>query len=209
MKKRIIISLIVIILIGVLVVIGIRVYNGKNEYGITSISNKEINMVEKSLKEKYNLNLTMTNCEYKDYGDLGYMAGEHYTFYFEDLDGFEMKATLDYNHLNKENLDKIVLNITNIEKAKELKTFIENNTGMECKILEYRELNGREGYGFKLQLANNANYNIHGSLSGEYKMEDAQDLFVSPTLRDAFSIGDIKGMTLPEIVGHIHVVTAD
>ena len=52
------------------------------------------------------------------------MAGKHYTFMFESIDGFELNAKLDYFPLQKENLDYLSLNITNIEKSSELKNML-------------------------------------------------------------------------------------
>ncbi|MBQ9659123.1 MAG: hypothetical protein IJV31_10245 [Clostridia bacterium] len=185
-NKKIFISVFIVIVV-LLIFIVIK-------FNTNDLNNKEdISMVEQYLNDKYNINLRIEDYDYYDNGNLGINAGKHYVFNFKSIQEFELHAKLDYMTLEKENLKYLILNITNIEKAKELKKYIEENSGLKCKVTEYRIIESENNYYvFRVELENNSNYWIMGSIYNT--IENSKDIIISSSLKQRYNLEDMENM---------------
>ena len=185
-NKEILLIIILIVILTVGLLIGkniIRHFKG-------NISKKDLQSVEKYLSEKYNMQLKIKDYNYYDNGPLGINAGLHYTFKFKEIDGFEMNAKLDYLKLEKNNLKGLQLNITNIDKAKELKNYVEKNCKLKFKINECRKVEREDDndYYFSIEIDNNSNYKISGELQENQNIESATNIQVSTELSKKYNV---------------------
>ena len=153
-------------------------------------------MVEKYLSSKYNMNLEIIGCNYLDNGDIGIYAGKHYKFFFKPIDEFELNANLDYFQLNEENLVNIELNITNINKAKELVQYVEKNSELKCKVTECRVIKNDDNYYylFSIKLDNNSNYRIGGKFNNT--LDDVKEIYISESLKQDYNLEYFKLKTM-------------
>ena len=201
-KIIVIVVFIIIFILGLLLV--------KYFYGN---SNKDdLVMVEDYLNSKYNMNLKIKDYDYYDNGDIGIMAGEHYIFTFKSIDGFDLNARLDYMSLEKKNLNHLILNITDTEKANKLKKYVEENCNLKCKVTECRKIeeeNNNDYYNFKVELDNNSNYWIMGKIYDDFleNSESVNEVSTSTSLEKKYNLSsnhenfqnllnDIKNMNL-------------
>ena len=186
-NKKILLIIILIIILTVGLLIGkiiIRHFKG-------DINKEDLLSVEKYLSEKYNMQLKIKDYKYYDNGSLGINSGVHYTFKFKEIDGFEMNAKLDYIKLEKNNLEELRLNITNIDKAKELKEYVEKNCKLKSKIAECRKVEKEDGndyYYFSIEIDNNSNYKISGELQENQNIESASHIGVSTALSKKYNV---------------------
>ena len=184
-KILLIIILIVILTVGLLI--------GKNiiKHFKGNINKEDLQSVEKYLSEKYNMKLKIKDYNYYDNGELGINAGLHYTFKFKEIEGFELNAKLDYQKLEKNNLEGLRLNITNIDKAKELKEYVKKNCKLKFKIIECRKVEREDGnncYYFSIEIDNNSNYEISGELQENQNIESASNIQVSTDLSKKYNV---------------------
>ena len=182
------------IFISVFMVIALLLIFIVIKFNTNDLNNKEdISMVEQYLNDKYNMNLRIEDYDYYDNGDLGINAGKHYVFKFKSIQGFELHANLDYMTLEKENLKYLRLNITNIEKANELKKYIEENSGLSCKVTECRLIESENNYYmFRVELDNNTNYWIRGSIYNT--IENSKYISISSSLNQRYNLGNLENM---------------
>ena len=184
-KILLILLLIVILIIGIFIgKLIIRHLKGE-------INKEDLSRVEEYLSKKYNMKLKIKDYNYYDNGELGINAGLHYTFKFKEIEGFELNAKLDYQKLEKNNLESLRLNITNIDKAKELKEYVEKNCKLKFKITECRKVESEEDkdyYYFSIEIDNNSNYRISGKLPENQDIESARDIGVSTNLSEKYNI---------------------
>ena len=193
-NKKICVLLIIFIIIALLIFIVIK-------FNKNSLSNNEdLSMVEQYLNDKYNMNLKIENYDYYDNGDLGINAGKHYVFKFKSVQGFDFYANLDYMTLEKENLKYLRLNITNLEKANELKKYIEDS-GLSCKVTECRLIESENNYSFRIELNNDSSYWIMGSIYNT--INNAKDLSVSSSLMQKYNLEDTTNMELSLLLNNI------
>lgn len=202
--KKSIVFIVICLVVLLAVAIGIKLILD-NTIGYDSsafaISKSDKEMVEKYLHDKYGLNYKMNKCTYMDNGDLGFNAGKHYVFYFDDIDGMSLNASLDYQVLSKESLNRISLNITNLEEAKELKQYIETKLNRTCTIEEYRySETSNPSYSFKLHLDNNTNYIISGIKHGNSEIGKANQLWVSQNLSTQHGLYNVNVLTLDQLL---------
>lgn len=203
MNKKIIIGISVIILV---VLLSLVTYFYQNEREDIDINKESLSMVEEYLNNKYNMELKLKDYDYYDHGDLGINAGEHYIFNFKPIEGLELYANLDYISLEKENLNYLRLNITDIDKANKLRKYIEENGGLNCKVTEYR-LVEHESYGkyycFRIELDNNSNDWIMGNIYVEENLENAKELNISNSLREKINLKNDNDISLIKILNII------
>ena len=168
--------------------------------------------VEEYLSSKYNMNLKISNYDKNDNENLGVVTGIRHTFTFEDIDGFELNAKLDHFELYKENLKYIILNITNTNKALELKNYVEERCLKNCKVNVCRKLptsededntnNENDEYTFVILLDYNNNYIISGNFIG--KIENTKKLSVSNDLRSDYNLTNIGNISFDELLKKIN-----
>ncbi len=195
-NKKISILLIIFIIIALLIFIVIKI--NKNSLS----NNEDLSMVEQYLNDKYNMNLKIENYDYYDNGDLGINAGKHYVFKFKSVQGFDVYANLDYMPLEKENLKYLRLNITNLEKANELKKYIEENSGLSCKVTECRLIESENNYyTFKVELDSNTNYWIMGSIYNT--TDNVENISVSNSLNKKYNLKDMENSQLNLLLNKI------
>lgn len=150
----------------------------------TEVNDFELKMVEKYLNNKYNLNLKIKNYEY-EYFDIGDNGGSHYYFYFEPIENIKLRAFLNYCPLKSENLKHIILNVTNIDLAKEFGKYIEKNTRLPYEITELRLIEGdnkEDYYYFRVLLNKNENYWISGTMKQEENFEETENMQLSDNI---------------------------
>lgn len=191
-NKKITIAIIIIILVALLISIFKHFYQ--------NVDKESLLMVEEYLNNKYNMHLKIKGYSYYDNGDLGIKAGKHYTFKFKSIEGFKLYAKLDYMKLDKEILNYLILNITDIDKAKELKKYIKENSDVNCKVTECRLVES-ENYGkyylFRVELDNNSNDWIMGDIYEE-DFGDAKNLGMSDVLQEKINLKNIEDISLIE-----------
>lgn len=191
-NKKITIVIIIIILVALLISIFKHFYQ--------NVDKESLLMVEEYLNNKYNMHLKIKGYSYYDNGDLGIKAGKHYTFKFKSIEGFKLYAKLDYMKLDKEILNYLILNITDIDKAKELKKYIKENSDVNCKVTECRLVES-ENYGkyylFRVELDNNSNDWIMGDIYEE-DFGDAKNLGMSDVLQEKINLKNIEDISLIE-----------
>lgn len=190
------ILLIIFIVTALLIFIAIK-FNTKD-----SNNKEEISMVEKYLSDKYNMPLKTEDFYYYDNGDLGINAGKHYEFKFKPIQGFELYAYLDFITLKEENLKHIDLNITNIEKANELKKYVEKNSGLSCKVTECRAVESKNNYYvFRVELENDNNYWISGNIYNT--IEDAKGICPSTSLSQKLNLENAENIQFNSLLNQI------
>lgn len=181
-RKKVIFILLIIIIIGLIYFCSKHIYFFNDNY--TEVNDFELKMVEKYLNNKYNLNLKIKNYEY-EYFDIGSNGGSHYYFYFEPIENIKLRAVLNYCPLKSENLKRIMLNVTNIDLAKEFEEYIEKNTGLSCEITELRLIEGdnkEDYYYFRVLLNKNENYWISGIIKQEENFEETGNMQLSDNI---------------------------
>ena len=198
----IILIIIILILFGFICLKPNKHVNNKKP-DTNELSKEKLNMVEEYLSNKYNMDIKMKDYNYYDNGNEGINAGKHYEFYFEPIQDFELHANLDYLDLKKENLKHITLNITDINKAKELKENIEDKIYLKTNIKEYRlvESNDNNYYLFKIKLNDNKDYWIMGEI--EEDISKARIISISSSLKEKYKIEDTGNLTLNEVLNKI------
>ena len=197
--------ILIFVLIGILIVLLLLMryfYRNDNE-------NKDnLFMVSDYLNSKYNMDLKIKDYEYYDNGDWGINAGKHYIFVFEPINGFELNARLDYLPIEKESLDHLILNITNIEKASELKKYVEENSNLKCKVVECRKVekeNNSNYYYFKVELDNDSNYWIIGKIYNQENFEDVDGISISSSLEERYNLSNIDNVSFQSLLNEFYV----
>ena len=205
--KRIAIPIIILLII-ILILLGFICLKpnkpvNNNKPDTNDLSKEKLNMVEEYLSNKYNMDIKMKDYNYYDNGNEGINAGQHYEFYFEPIQDFELHANLDYLDLKKENLKHITLNITDIDRAKELKENIEDKIYLKTNIKEYRlvESNDNKYYSFKIELNDNKDYWVMGEI--EEDISKARIISISSSLKEKYKIEDTDNLTLNEVLNKI------
>lgn len=195
-KKYILFFLLIIIFI--IVIMAIRKF--------MLYSNNELVMVQKYLNDKYNMNLKIKDYDYYANGSIGINSGKHYTFKFEKIDGFALNAKLDYVELNKNNLDLIVLNITNVKKAKELRNYLREK-GLNYKITDYRIIeNSNEGNYYYINIESNYNsdYSVSLHLAEGQSFKNAYYVNVSSSLKEKYNLEENNNIDFLDLLDKIN-----
>ena len=220
MKKIVIIVGVIVLAFGIFLIVDSLIVdyqngqlsggdNGQNQsssqtpsnYGI-KISDEDIKMLEDYLTENYQKPFKVVDYYYYDNGDLGINAGKHYSFEFEPIDGLEISGSLDFYGLSLENMNWFHLNITNIDKANELKSYVEANTNLVCKMKEFREIKAKPDYYdyFSFTVGNYDSYSVSGRLYLEDTIDRAKELELSKELTNKTGITIEEGTTLLEVL---------
>ena len=215
MKKRILIITLTILLICFLLsIIYIKQHNqnktistsqhNQNKTISTSqhdqqIDNSDLEMLERYLTNKYNKTFKVKDYSFIDNGDLGFYAGKHYSFTFAPIDGLDVLAYLDYFDLTEEYLEYLNLNITNIDRANELKSYVETNFELTCNIKEFQESTDNYGY-FQISFGNNDIYSISGKIYDGEEIESAIIIKLSDALKNKISIEVNNQTTISDII---------
>ena len=171
------------------------------------IKNKDdLLMIQNYLNSKYNMNLKIKEYNYYDNGDLGINAGKHYTFTFEPIENFEINAKLDYYLLEKENLNHLILNITNIDIASKLKNYVEENSNLKCKVTECRKVeveNDDDYYYFRVELDNEFIYWIMGEIYDLENLENVSGLSISTSLIEKYELQNNDKIDFKSLLNYI------
>ena len=199
MKKRMIIILIILLTICTIALVIFSVCQkkkndiskNKTDFEIQGsglqIERTDLEMLERYLSKKYKKAYKIKEYSFYDNGDIGINAGLHYTFIFDTIDDLNVTGNLDYYELNEENLERVELNITNVDKANKLKKYVEKKSGLSCDIKQFKEEEEKCDY-FYITLGNYENYSIKGKIDNGKKVEDARDLEVSADLKNLIEI---------------------
>lgn len=179
----------VVAIIGVIVWVRSKYFFDMND---GEISKHDLEVVEEYLKDKYDMNLNIIDCDCSNY-DINSNDTIRYTFNFEDIDGFKIYAKLNDSPIKAHKLNKMTLNITNIDFAKQLRKYIEESTGLDCIVNMFSgiENSGQKNYYiFRVTFNNNDNYWIEGYIYEDENIEQATSVNVSNSIVDITGVDD-------------------
>lgn len=205
MKNKMIIASIVIVIIFLIFYIIRNMYFFDDKY--ETVSDLELRMVEKYLNNRYNLKLKIIDYNYV-YFDKGFNGGSHYYFDFKPIGDIEIKATLNYEPLKNENLKDIMLNVTNIDLAKNFQKYIEEKTNLFCKLKEYRLVENEDKenyYSFRILLNKDINCWIDGTINeDDEEYQRIISFSVSDKILNIVNLDDVRTNTFEDVLQRIN-----